>query len=310
MDQGHAVPAAATAQVSVFEPHHTTEIRYPAHNLHPNLDTGEQSYRYEPLNIRQRFEPLPLIRTLAVANHAFRSSKEETGLFSLTRATFKSTSQDIDDAMPQRANPMQSVEDLIEDMRLLTTTVGSTILRVVVTTTPHLARQGGSAEMIFVVLQTDCSGKDNQEDIGYSGGYWMSAAEIRSVDCSEEWFLNLLDALTSSSDRAYLHGRVHRLPAAPGFKPVRQLPFKEFINSIAKPRQATTAQFNEEENACPVCGDDFDSGDHRAMTLRCNAGHLLCYSCVLSWCQSKGPQGANCPQCRMPMIQDLSLIHI
>lgn len=50
------------------------------------------------------------------------------------------------------------------------------------------------------------------------------------------------------------------------------------------------------EKVCHTCGNDFDRNKHARLVLDC-CRRKICRYCYLSWCEKKGPAGADCFYC-------------
>ncbi|KAK5122911.1 hypothetical protein LTR85_003476 [Meristemomyces frigidus] len=87
-----------TAQVSVFEPHHTTHTEYPCFELLAVSCASRHCLLLPVDNASERYEPRPLIDDKAVAAHASRESHAETTVFSLTKATCFLRAEEIEEA--------------------------------------------------------------------------------------------------------------------------------------------------------------------------------------------------------------------
>ncbi|KAI7531311.1 hypothetical protein KC343_g17550, partial [Hortaea werneckii] len=75
-------------EVNIFTPHHITNIKYPSLSLlakTPDLAPSDL-FMLPVENASERFEPRPLVDDPAIAAHAFRSSHDETVIFSMNRA--------------------------------------------------------------------------------------------------------------------------------------------------------------------------------------------------------------------------------
>ncbi|KAK3676585.1 hypothetical protein LTR78_003359 [Recurvomyces mirabilis] len=180
------------ARVSTFDMHHRTNLIYPCLDLAVYVDETAKMLIYGVHNSAMRYEPLPLIEHAAVAAHADRTSKEETSYYSITSATRGMQVNALD-----RPHPGLSAAELVEDMALITNTVGENSLKLLAVATE---------EGYKLIVERTTDHKSPAGNFRSEGVHDFNSAGCRThFDMSEQWMCDLHDLICRRNDLAVRH---------------------------------------------------------------------------------------------------------
>ncbi|KAI7280316.1 hypothetical protein KC345_g4824 [Hortaea werneckii] len=302
-------------EVDIFTPYHITNIKYPSVSLLAKTPDLAQSdlFMLPVENASERFEPQPLVNDPAIAAHAFRSSHEETAIFSMTRACIGLESEQ---EIIQQANNWAATRTL--------RTITHNALRELCGHMQVLSKQQGGTSLSVLTFNNrgqDCVLIKRHTSLFVGQGrftgcpsilYIATVEGLRSTKCSCLFMQNLKDVVFRRTDRAVLHvqhmlhshqhettARIHDI--AHPWKAKRRPNYESFEYKIAKPVPLESIADNE--MSCNTCGNDLDTAAYRPLKMKC-CGNYICRHCYINWADSKGPNEASCIYCRGRFFDD------
>ncbi|GAB1738357.1 hypothetical protein NU219Hw_g3168t1 [Hortaea werneckii] len=292
--------------VSVFSPYHTTTIKYPSVSLlaHTEDLTQGDIFMLPVENASERFEPRPLVNDPAIAAHAFRSSHEETAIFSLSAACIglESEQEIIQQATKWASTKVvtdNALTELCGHMQVLSKQQGGTSLNVI-------TYDNRGQDCVLIKRHTSLFVGQGRFTACPSIMYIATVEGLRSTMCNCPFMQNLQDVVFRRTDRAFLHVqhmlRYHqpettaRIPdVAHSWKAKRRPNYESFEFKIAQPVPLESVP--EGETSCNTCGNDLDTAAYRPLQMKCCGNHI-CRHCYINWADSKGPNHASCIYCR------------
>ncbi|KAI7589364.1 hypothetical protein KC316_g3983 [Hortaea werneckii] len=303
---------AQKGPVSVFSPYHTTNIKYPSVSLlaHTEDLTQGDIFMLPVENASERFEPKPLVNDPAIAAHAFRSSHEETAIFSLNEACIglENEQEIVQQAKNWASTKVVSHNALTElcgHMRVLSQQQGGTSLSV-------LTYDNRGQDCVLIKRHTSLFVGQGRFTACPSIMYIATVEGLRSTKCTCEFMQNIQDVVFRRTDRAFLHvqhmlhyhqpdttARIHDVAHA--WKTKRRPNYESFEFKIAEPIPLDSVP--EGETSCNTCGNDLDTAAYRPLQMKCCGNHI-CRHCYLNWADSKGPNHASCIYCRGRFFDD------
>ncbi|KAI6854203.1 hypothetical protein KC323_g8922 [Hortaea werneckii] len=300
-------------EVNIFTPHHITNIKYPSLSLlakTPDLAPSDL-FMLPVENASERFEPRPLVDDPAIAAHAFRSSHDETVIFSMNRACIglESEQEIIQQAnnwaATTRTVTHNALRELCGHMQVLSKQQGGTCLSV-------LTFNNRGQDCVLIKRHTSLFVGQGRFTACPSILYLATVEYLRSTKCSCMFMENLKDVVFRRTDRAVLHvqhmlhshqhettARIHDLFHP--WKANRRPNYEAFEFKIAEPMGLESVP--EEETGCNTCGNEFNTAAYRPLKMKC-CGNVICRHCYINWAGSKGPSDASCIYCRGRFFDD------
>lgn len=300
----HRVPRL---DVSTLELHHTIRIDYPA--LEILTDPSERGILHKPLNVQERYQPLPLVADNDVYKHAGRDRAPAIQFFSLYRAT------------SDQPNRRKLCKFLHPDVREATKYHGKTRLSLVLYMTPN-----DLSLMVRVRRKTTYFLKDGHEDRDLQD-YTLTYDEFFSHQSDSQWFRDILHLVTMKDDRSArsVQFKLWMLEAQnfPGatdlfdkfcqsWRPRRQPDYEVYLNNLVTVTTRSSSLLKS--NACKICRRPFKTSAHTAAQLNC-CNKLVAKSCLVGWCGSFNAKTLipdfktpSCPSCRTPLFKDARTI--
>ncbi|KAF2169932.1 hypothetical protein M409DRAFT_51723 [Zasmidium cellare ATCC 36951] len=288
--------------VSTLELHHTIRIDYPA--LEILTDPSERGVLHRPLNVQQRYQPLPLIADDDVYSHAGRDRAPATQFFSLYNA------------ISDQPNRRDLCRFLQSDVREVTKFHGKTRLSVVLYMTPN-----DLSLMFRVRRKTTYFLKDGYEDVE-SQDYNLPYDEFFAHQGESQWFQDILHLITMKDDRSarYVQFKLWMLEAQdfPGaadlfdrfcrsWKPRRQPDYEVYLSNLITETKRPSSLLSTK--VCKVCRKSFSKSHPPAALPCCNK--LVAKSCLVEWCQSFNSKTLipnfsvpSCPSCKTQLFTD------
>lgn len=288
-----ALSAASTTPLGMFDCHHIVHVEYPCLGV---LKPHQIACQYRAVDRAQRYEPLPLIPDAAVEAHAYRSSAEETAFFALIAAREAQWSDRSSfEESPRDATGLQ------QDMERLTRFRGVTASK--------MCTFRGDDNRLWLRVDHEIR---LWGSLGFPREYefrWRDFVNLSGKD--KLWHRNIVDLVERRSDRAVLHVRQQldaqeqqqldepwKCPRHPDYR-------QAFVGRIQQITAVELAGKSEEERQCCMCLCADDELDQPVdVVLSCSDQHICHTSCLVRWCQEKGPDKADCPHCRRTIIVD------
>ena len=312
MQTTNVSPQARTKIVSIFKPHHATQVLYPSRRL---LKDGESPSITFPHRVHDRFEPHPIVPDAAVIlNKSGGNESVDTDF-----TTYNATSLWPDDEVV-------STGDLFADMDTMTQHIGCTKLRVLLFNVPAAATPGVRPELHNRLNRLSRlempGGKVHYDQVEYSmrlQDFDVAVAQTRqtrgTLPC---WAKDVVELVRTTSDRAVLHVRQRcsavgwNLPNY-NWKPPRTITLKKAIPHFAtvmtktelSEYNSTLPDENDHITECPCCTEEFDDPDTTdPVKLPCSKRHVLCFPCVQNICKTSGLTKVRCPWCAVLLAND------
>ncbi|KAI6878237.1 hypothetical protein KC360_g8797 [Hortaea werneckii] len=301
--------------VSIFTPHHTTNIKYPSFSLLAQTEdlTHSDIFMLPVENASERFEPWPLVNDPAIAAHAFRCSHEETAIFSLNpaRIGFESGPETIIHLANKwgatKTFTHNALRELGSHMSALSMHQGGTNLSV-------LTYNNRGQDCVLIKRHTNLFVGQGRLTACPSVMYITTVEGLRSTKLATHsaFMQNLQDVVFRRTDRAFLHvqhmlhchqpqtsARIHDV--AHPWKAKRRPNYESFEFKIAEP--IPLESIPADEMSCNTCGNDLDTAAYRPLQMKCCGNHI-CRHCYTNWADSKGPNHASCIYCRGRFFDD------
>ncbi|KAK4504212.1 hypothetical protein PRZ48_005128 [Zasmidium cellare] len=267
-----------TPNVSTLELHHTIRLDYPA--LEILTDPSERGVLHRPLNVQQRYQPLPLIADDDVYSHAGRDRAPACQFFSLYRATSD---------QPSGRNLCNLLHP---DVREATKYHGKTRLSIVLYQTPQAL-----SLMVRVRRRTTYFLRDGYEEKDLQE-YNMTYEEFFAHQDESQWFRDILHLATMKDDRSarYVQFKLW-MSEAQGFpgaadlfdrfcqswKPRRHPDYEIYLKNLLTDAKRPSSLLTTK--SCKVCRKSFWGSNHSPATLPC-CNKLVAKSCLVEWCEA------------------------
>ncbi|KAH9838917.1 zinc finger protein, RING-type [Teratosphaeria destructans] len=304
----------AQALVHVFEPYHQVSVQYPSAGLLDDIREagGNITLIYLPAhNAESRYEPSALIQDEAVMAHARRD--DQTSFTSYYRAPQPRTAEDS--SPPGLVVTMSDVVKVVGDTTLSAATYSSSKPICDDAEADSWAAGQESREIAISIRSSFDQGRckhghctQNHLIRTYST-YRMGLDKFPNLACDAQWYKDLRDLITGSSDRAVRHVR-HRfellhmdefdLPDSQ-WKPARR--------ALCEPAlEAATSSVNitalpQDQQTCLVCREDFGA-NNEPRRMACHREHIICMPCLVTLFHSDGPDTLRCVLCRARLLPD------
>ncbi|KAF7192937.1 hypothetical protein HII31_05748 [Pseudocercospora fuligena] len=301
----------STESASLFEPNHLTTIYYPFVAL---LEDGDRMVLMgsRDRDIRQRYEPLPLIEHDGVAKQSGREALANSSFTSVTEADIEAS-----DAFVAADVQLPDAERLASDMAALSTCTGLTTLGFVLVRHPEAEPDASSDDgrrEVLVRLRRDtklrCSDFSTVEDVAT---YSMSLEALDDLRNTGLWHYLLHHLMVGTSDRAHRHQRLFlEMQGQDGRRhkdlwlPRRRPDMAEAINQVCLELPAgeveelrNISQEDERDQVCAICYIPWSEIDDKILSTPCH--HLFCEPDLLKDTTHHG-MAAICPKCRQPLF--------
>ncbi|KAK4543332.1 hypothetical protein LTR36_005691 [Oleoguttula mirabilis] len=286
---------SAHVQISVFEPHHMIEVIYPYAKEYRN--------KLFPIHDSEnRYAPRPLIADKEVTYYASRENEAESSIFTVTKATKELSAQHLEEA--SRDDALQTPfggQGFLHELGVISSCRGRTTLGVCT----HLGQASVAGtgnvmdvDMITIHLHSDLRSPDG-EAYEHASKHMMTLQAFEDLKCAELWHQNILDVIYRKTNHAVRHvniqlGALDLTDVPTIWKARRCLPYEQFARTS---KAKVPNSWDEQDEDCPICGNEYDGHEHARFTPKCDPKHAICRADFLRWCQQKG-SAADCPHCR------------